>query len=382
MTPDFLALPFLLVYIYILISPGYLNRIQNAILCGICAALAAYAKGYNFYFFAIHFFIIHAIWYYMAINTYSRKRLFTMLTCGLIPYLLLTIPWIYILYRKYGVMGFNTAGHYNLLYFGFGLSSPISKGGLFPLPNATAFSAWEDPYLMVKPDLNTVSMENLIHLFENILRNIIASIDTYQTMSWFAIPVMVYACLYLLKNRIEIYQNKIFIVILSMMIYNAGYLPFLITKRYLYFNMLLLFILGAFFISNHPIEFSLNRKLLIILTAISFLYFPVRDLYANRYAGKENYVIANILQKNNITGNYAANTEYDRTSFLAYFTESRFFGIMARDKELQQGDSDLSLYNIQYFFCWEGESCKCPTNNYKEVSIKELTYPRMFKLGN
>ena len=56
MTPDFLALPFLLVYIYILISPGYLKKIQNAILCGICGALAAYAKGYNFYFFAIHIF--------------------------------------------------------------------------------------------------------------------------------------------------------------------------------------------------------------------------------------------------------------------------------------------------------------------------------------
>ena len=382
MTPDFLALPFLLAYIYILISPGYLNKIHNAILCGVFGALAAYAKCYNFYFFVIHFFIIHAIWYYRAIDTYSRKRIFMMLNCGLIPYLFLTIPWIFILFKKYGVLGFNTAAHYNLLYFGFGLSNPIHSGGLFPLPNATAFSAWEDPYLMTSPVLNSVSIENLIHLFENILRNIIASIDTYQAMSWFAVPIILYACLYLLKHRTEICQHKIFVVILSMMIYNAGYLPFLITNRYLYFNMLLLFILAAFFISSHPTKFSLNKKLLLIFIAISFIYFPVRDLYANRYAGKENFLIAEILKKNKIIGNYTADAEYDRTSFLAYFSESHFFGIMAHSKELQQDVEDLSLCNIQYYLCWAEDSCKCPAHNCKEVSINGLTYPRVFKFGD
>lgn len=378
--PDFLVAVILLSYLTIVIAeyPGI--SLRGSMLSGTLGAMAYFAKGYAFPFFILHFSFINFIPFFSTTDRATKINIARNYLLGMIVFAVITSPWIFLLSQKYGALTISKAGTFNLrLSLIDWQYHPTTHSGFLPPTDPIATSAWDEPSFMPMDNFESVlSYDNLVKIAG---RNIFKTMNVIQDGTVFAITIILISILHLVGAKgDDISKTKIILLVFTFFLYPIGYLPLLIVRRYIYINIFILYVLGAYLIYRYYPNKSMNQSILMLVLCLSFLNVPVRDLYANRNAGRAIYDLSIALRENKVHGNIGSNSRYDSTLFVAFFTHSKFYGVSNTSSSDTELLSDLEKFKISYYFCWDNQSCPSFLSKYPEITNSRFKNLKIYKL--
>jgi len=362
--PDLLVAVLLLFYVRLVIARDYAENPWIAAFCGLLGALAYFAKAYAFPFFAAHFLLVNVCRHIGERDFLRRRNVRRSCLLGLAAFLLLSSAWIGVLYAKYGRLTISTIGEYN-----FRLVNDVSgvsylSDGFAEPPVPTALSAWEDPTQLAEARLKPIDASRVIEdTVSRIGRNILNTIDAYQAGSVFAMASLALTAIGLIGlSPRAMLGNARFLVLLTVLLLPAGYLPLLMNRRYLYIGLLLIYALGGSLLLGVTTWSSRRRTAALFILCFSFMLLPLRDLRANVHFNREIYELATFFAAQGVQGRIASNGSYDRSLFLTHFLAGErkgaaFLGVSRSGASAGELEDALRRHAIDYYLCWAQHSC-------------------------
>ena len=375
-TPDLLVTCILVYYLYFIFNLEYPDSKFNGLMCGITGALAYLSKSYALPFFLAHFILFNVFFYFKSIDKKKRSRILKNLFIGLIIFFTISGAWIGLISDKYGKITMGTAGEYNQNVFG-----PESQGhyeyyiGLVKPPNESAFSAWEDPsYFKMKSWSPFESWDYFKFQIKIILENIIKTVHIIELFSILSILIITVGIVLITKLNINSNsKDKLIYLITTILLYSGGYVIIFTQERYLWLVNILLLIMGGYVLS---LLFKMNylnkarKNIILTLLILSFLMAPFNFLIINFNANKDVYDLSEKLKNDyNFHGNIACNDYLIESDHIAFFTESKNFGMPKKTDNYNKLKAELENYNIDYYMVWG----KSKYDNYLSKDFKEIT---------
>lgn len=287
---DLLQVFFLLGYMHICLQNDFVHKPKKIIWAAFWAALAFYAKAYTFVFFILHITFIFFLAYR---NEVLKKSLIKNYFLAITVFVLAILPWSLLLSQKYGGVNITgNAGKLNLSwYIESGKSFKPDIHLLIPPAYPDAVSFWEDPYLsqdkLIRP------FTSLHHFKKWILRvghTGLIAIRCHLEISIFSIFMLAFFLWHGYKKKsLDLRTNKILGVIFLLPL---GYLAMHIETRYLWLSTFMLLLLVPFFISKIYFRNKSYKKIFILFLSLSFILYPIFDLYKLRYKNKNLFETA------------------------------------------------------------------------------------------
>lgn len=389
-TPDLLLLCLLAYYLNIILRSNYATRTYDGLLCGIIGSFAYLSKSYALPFFLTHFIIFNAI-YYIKGKSEDKKNTLKTFIFGLLVLSVISGIWIYQISNKYGYITTGTAGKFNYALIGPDSKSYSTLDGktnvLREPTNDTAIYAFEDPCINQKITTWSPvdSFSSFIYQLKLIFKNIFNIILMMPTLL-LAIIIGYTLLLGQPHNKVN-YHGITFHPLLTIILYSIGYTPFLIMERYLWIVYILLMLMGCCLMSilfNSDYFSKTKKYIILILFILSFTINPMDQLIHNTNAGKDAFVLAKELdEKYKIKGNIASNTNRDKSLFLSFHLNSRYFGYYDNvdpkisDQELY---NDLIKHKIDYYLVWDGPNSGSGLLNAKEITVETKPSLRIYSL--
>jgi hypothetical protein len=376
-TPDLLVTCILIYYLYYIFSPEYSSKLLNGFLCGLLGSLAYLSKSYALTFFLAHFILFNLIYYFKAITKTEKRKILKNLFLGLTVFFIISGAWIGLISAKYGEVTIGTTGSYN-----YALVGPQSQGqhpmgyqGLLKPPNNNAISVWEDPsYIKINSWNPLTSWDYFKYQMNIIWNNIFNIMNIIESFSVISILVIIGSIWFIIKSRdTSASRSKIIYLLITIVLYSAGYSLVLVIPRYLWLIFILIILMGGYLINllfkNNLINNSM-KKILLILLVFSFIITPINGLI-NGYNAEENiYQLGNILKNNyNLDGNIASNAEWEITTYSVYYAGGKYYGQTKENTTFNELKKELSDNNINYYLVW-GNSKE---NVYLSRCFKEIT---------
>jgi hypothetical protein len=357
-TPDLLATALLLWYFSSILDPGYARNRRAGLICGLLGGFAYLAKAYSFWFYLIHFPLMHLL-HGMGTGPDDWKALRRNFLAGLAVFALLAGTWVGMLGLKYGRLTVSTAGTYN-----FARLHPDSYGsfylnGLHPPPDSGAASIMEDPRdLPVGRWSPLESPRSFGHLLESMARN---AYDIFLYMNRFtplAAAVLLGAVLLIAAGGPGS-QQRLAGLLATMLVYPSGYLVFIPQERYVWVLASLLAVAGGLLLqallAAAPFRGRRPRVLALLFFVMSFMLLPARELprIARDRTGEDIHRFAGQLASQpSIQGNFASDGEWGKSLILTYHLRSRYFGTASGQDEKSLGNL-LDGHGIDYFLVWD-----------------------------
>ncbi len=360
--PDLLVAVILVVYMQRILAPDYGMHCRDGAVCGLLGGLAYFAKAYACPFFAVHFSIV-SLWRYEGeTDPRRRKNIRLALLLGLLTFVAVCSPWIAVLEAKYDRLTVSAAGTYNFnLVHQTGEPSFLEAGFAEP-PDARALSAWEDPPRFAESrweplDPTRIWQDTTLRIVANILH----TVDALQAGSLFSAAIVAFALFRLWGiPRRDLFREPVVLLLLTLVVHPLGYLPLLVDRRYLYFDIFLLLILGAYLLHKHASTATPRGIAAMTVLCLSFALTPVRDLRANLLIHGETREYAHALEQRGVIGNIGSNGEYDLSLYITYFlsrkNEARYLGV-SRPPATEEFAQNLRDYRIDYYLCWPDRPC-------------------------
>jgi hypothetical protein len=287
--------------------------------------------------------------------------------------------------HKYGHFLIGTSGAYNrALTEPKSLGHPMFYAGLLDPPNNSATSIWEDvSFLKIKSWNIFDSANTMIYEIRIICKNIITILSILIDFSLLAIPVFLVALGYLLKIRKQIFSDKIFYLVLFLIIMFSGYAMIAVDPRYIWLSNIVIIITGAKLLNTLFEKIPLRKAIKLVIIGIyifSFLILPLKSIYRSLDEGKDLYELSNRINKLNINGRIASFGDWERSYYLSFQNGWQYYG---RSGNLNESDLEGELMNkmIDYYFVWESDynSLKF-LNKYKEITDGNIDGLRIYKL--
>jgi len=386
-TPDLLFVCLSLGYLNIILAPSYSSSRTVGFACGIMGALLYLAKTYGLPFFAVHFFVINLILFISNKNKSHRAGIRFNYMTGMIIFLLISVPWILLISHKYGYLTIGTAAKFNHNLVGpNALNFPMHSAGLLAPPNSSAISVWEDISNVYMPSWSALtSTSNFIHQIVIIRDNITRAITLFSQNSIFFLFILAGSVIYLIKKGRQFLHDKIFLILVTMLILISGYLLILFEYRYLWLCNILLLISGfklLEIIFQKKSFKQITKVLIITIFAVSFLIQPIIKL---RCASSIYYHIAKInneISPLEIKGRIASDKNWHDCLWLAYFNNWKYYGEKGNLSELKF-KSQLEKYKIDYFIIWEmkGSNFEFIKENYYEITNGTIDEFKIYDLN-
>jgi hypothetical protein len=386
--PDLIVLFILLNYFLYVYSDKYLSKPGYAVLCGILGALAYLSKAYAFYFFIIHFILMHAI--FIIINQDLRKKILLNFSAGMGAFILISAIWISLLTNKYNEFTISTAGKYNLHIISPGKTGHqvVEYAGLLAPQNETAVSAWEDPGALPIDKWNPLgSKEDFFYFLKNIRSNLYTTYGYYTELSPFSFTIILFLIFGLLNKSSlkEKLSSKSTWILLTILVYTSGYCLIFPERRYLLPSYLLILTAGTILLQEvmGRFEFSSWKKLFILaFIALSFFYFPFRYIVSELNRGKTEAMIAREIRENyNIRGNIASDTRWYESLFISYHMNCRYFGVPEKDISEKKLKEDIHRLGIDYYIDWLNDGKDFAISN-KEITNGKSKLYKIYKFNN
>jgi len=355
-TPDILLTCILIFYFSKIFDPHYPDSAWNGILCGILGTVGYLAKTYAFYFFALHFCIFNAIWFWQAADWVMKRRIVRNWFLGILVFFALSAAWVMVLNGKYHQIAFGTGGKFNHALFGpemKGVFPMLSEGFLEP-PDPLAVSAWDDPSFMEVRDWSLFqSPEFFLFQVLRISDNVREVIRIYFGGSVFsAVVLLAYLYLSLSRKRFKLAPN-FFYPLLTIALYPAGYLMICVAERFLWPCFVLIVVMGGCFLSlffRRALAGSVWRGIILAAVVFSFLFPPLLSLKNNLYAGKNLYELAQKLKKYKIEGNLAVNrSNWYEGLYLSHYLGTRYYGQPKAGEDEAELMSEMSKHRIGWY---------------------------------
>lgn len=390
-TPDLLVTCILIYYLYFIFSPQYPNKVLNSVLCGLLGSLAYLSKSYALFFFLVHFILFNSIYYFKSITKGEKRKILKNLFLGLIVFFIISGVWIGLISSKYGELTIGTTGQYNQALIG-----PQSQGqqplyyqGLLKPSSTNAISIWEDPsYLKMESWSPFESEEYFKYQINLILQNILDILNVIESFSLLSILIIAGSLLFIIRSSsISTSKNKISYLLITIVLYSAGYSLILVESRYLWFICILLIIMGGYLIDlsfkNHMFSNSM-KNILLILLAFSFMITPLTGL-ATGYNTEENiYHLGETLKTDyNLHGNIASNDQWELTIYLAYYAEGKYYGQTKENTSYDTLKKELKDNDIDYYIVWGNSKENIYLSpKFKEVTNGNIDYLKIYSLKN
>lgn len=336
---DLLLVVLLLSYFLLTGSEDFLyNRKKNAA-AGVLGALCYLAKAYAFPFFLLHFILLH-----LLLNRKSKE--WSNLLTGLFAFFLICLPWIVLLYNKYGQWMTGTAGKLNMSWY----LVPERNTSLifFPPPHQHAASWWEDPWYTQEHFYTLFSSASLFfHQIRVVLYNTQEWLKILFQISFLAPGILLALTVRFLKQA----QYKDAFALLLLLGLPCGYLLIHIEERFLWTTGFFLLVAGSLFLDVYLKNSGLSRKQVLVVWLLffgSFLVVPVDQLKDSLGKQKEVYTLAQILSQQRVKGSFASNQHIEECMIVAYLNRLVYhtpapgkgsavdYAIAARDSGIQQ----------------------------------------------
>jgi hypothetical protein len=313
---DLLLALLLLLYFHITGSDDFFTSRKKNLAAGVVGALAYLAKAYAFPFFLFHFLVLH-----LVVN--RRNRQWAQVTAGILAFLLVSLPWIILLFFKYNTWMTGTSGKLNMSWY----LVPVRNTTLvfFPPPHSLASSWWEDPWYTQE---RFYTMFSSASLFLHQLR-----VALYNTQEWlkilFQLSVLAPAVIFLLTIRFlkHAAQKEAFWLLLLLGL-PAGYLLIHIEERFLWVTGFYLLPVCILTIEPYLAQLQLSpakQRFIWLLFFCSFLLEPVNQLKDAAGKQKEVYEFAHSLKEEGLKGTFASNTSIETCMIAAYLNKLVYY---------------------------------------------------------
>jgi hypothetical protein len=406
---DFLLLCFLVFYLSIIFRDDYPQKLLYGILCGGLGALAYFTKSYAFPFFLSHFVAMNIIHYIRCKNREEKVKVFRNTATGLVIFLIIASPWIFLISSKYGHFTISNMGKGNfaahapgLPLSGFEVGGPMFHKGFLPPPNDTAISAWEDPSYIwenIESWSPFESIHNLKYFIKLSMKNIIDGILIFQSFSRLSVAIMIAYILIIIPHTLSkhILRPELFYTFFTFILFVGGYVPFHFEPRYLWLINILLLLMGGYLIALlfNDIFFKSNfrKNILVFFFVISFIITPLKS-FLGAGSGNINMDMFSLAMElkniEKVKGNIASNREWEhipihdswhKTFRLAYWLDSKYYGQAKLNISEDALLNELQKYNIDYYFYWsEFNDAPSFLTNYREITQGKISGLKIFSL--
>ena len=375
-TPDLLVVLILVYYLSIIYDSQYSNRLSFGIFCGVLGALGYLTKSYLFFFFLAHFILFNIIYLWKS-NSDVKKKVLKNLLLGLTVFFLISGLWIGTISDKYGKFTISTAGEYNKDIMGPEYSGntpfhPLYEVGLIEPPTSYSTSIWGEPsFTKMKHWSPLDSMDTIQYEFKLIVENIFISFLLIETFFIISIFIIISALIVILKSNVDkLSKRRILYLITTIFIYIGGYTLVVVEWRYFWFIFVLMMFTAFYMVNtlfeNKLINFKMRNILLIILI-LAFVLQPICELFLFADDEDLDYTLSNNLKNLGIQGgNLASNEEWVSMNGIAFYLDSKYYGIPKKTDNITNLEKELSDNHIDYFFVWNDANFVMP--GYKEIT--------------
>jgi len=390
-TPDLLLALLLILYLSLIYDPEYSKSISFGLLCGIIGAITFLTKSFAFPFFLVHFLLFNIILYSKSLKN-QKKIIKKNMLLGLTIFFVLSGLWIATISLKYDELTISTAGGYNQALVGpeykvntfdNGVSPEVYFGLITP-PNNDTTSIWGDPsYFKMNKWSPFDSLKNFNYEIDLIVSNIIYTFKIVESSMFGAIIILIAMIFIIKSSKIDVMtKNKMKYILLTSFIYMGGYWLIIPEWRYLWF-IFILFTLSGFIIIDRLYQrdlISINiRNILLLLMFCLVIFQPALEF---SHFNNEKYIyhdLSNNLELNyNVHGNLASNN-WDQTSAIAYYLNSKYYGGTKKTNNTTLINQELIKNNIDYYFVWDNPQILF-LNDYHEIlnntTIELVIYKR------
>jgi len=396
-TPDLLVAGLLALYVGVVVGAEYPTSPRQSAACGLLGGLAYLAKAYAFPFFLTHFVAVSG---YLMLRRLSDppalRRVAVGAAAGLLVFALVAGSWAGVISRKYSRLTIGTTGSLNLR-LGGGVN-PTETSGLFPLPNETAISAWEDPSNLRRPSSRPVAEAApnagawtrmiLSRAVRAPLRNSMLFLSTLSRLSpaW---PLILLGLLLSCRVARGSAHERCMILLGTLLIYPSGYLLIFIQSRFFWIMTFLLAASAGLAAATLPV---LGRRpwygCWAIVTAISFMLWPAWLIFRlHENVLEETPAVAALLTPTLPPGTrIASDQDWGITNAVAYYLGARYYGSLRADDSAAAQEEQLREHRIQYILLW-GDASRYPfLAAAREVPLESgnalgiLRLPRLFEL--
>jgi hypothetical protein len=271
--------------------------------------------------------------------------------------------WAGALTWKYGHFTLGTSGSVNVAFFSPELRGivPHHQIGLLPLPNPTAYSAWEDPTFYPlrswSPLESPAAMKYAVGLLLGNLKISAKIFLAFSLLSW-----AIFAAVILLGAGKKQSWPRVaaWLWLWTLALYTGGYLPVCVYYRYLALPHLVLLLLGVMVLEhlwNQPYWSGLGRFLLGVLLALSFLYFPSAKLVSHAGSGRAEAELGRRLQELiPPASRLASDSNYYRSLYATYHVGGRYLGKTREDMEPSAVLQELEANDVEFYLVWNKDS--------------------------
>lgn len=389
---DILLTCFLVFYLSIIFNPDYSNN-QHGILCGIIGSLAYLTKSYAFPFFITHFIFMNT-YYYFKYNS-NKSNILKNLALGLAIFFIISGAWTTIISIKYNYLTFGTSGKYNFEEVGpvqHYQGCPIWNGFMNP-PYESSISAWEDPsYFNLKSWNPFSSFKSFFYLLNLIIKNIYKLIGFLYSISYYFPLILIIYLSFLITpvNKLISAPEEKILPIITIFIFCTGYVLVFTEFRYFFIVYILLMFMGGYLLNTLFNSKFLNKgiiSLIIIFFTASLIAMPITSLTNNKHMGKEFYEESLELKEYGIKGNIASNDKYGESLNLAYYLDSRYFGIATNSTTGQkmtdvEFENNLKRYKIDYYIVWNDDKHNQGVLlKYNEITNGKIENLKIYKIS-
>lgn len=345
---------FLLAALRVLVARDFATRPFLWVAYGTLGALGYFAKAY-----ALPFFILHTLVCGRMVLVGHQRRWLPMAAVAIGTLLAVALPWLLLLYHKYGFFTTSTSGSLNMSWYLVG--HPVWKDGireLLPVPYPDSPYYWEDPWLVngATPhfwDSWQLAGSQMLRLGWNLLKFCIATAQH----SVFALVVYAVAVWAVYKQRLrQLFPDGMLVLAASFLLFPSGYWLVNFEGRYLWYMLPLGMVLGSKLLHKQNGMKWLSRVPYPVFV-LSYIVFPIWGLWQMHGIGSAEYKLAQLLKKEHIKGAFIANRPAASMCRLAYFSGNAFYSNFRswQDKE-QEIQQDRARYGVPYYYHFTADS--------------------------
>lgn len=378
-SPDLLIVCFLVFYLNIIFSSNYYSNTYNGLFCGIFGSLAYLSKSYALPFFLVHFILFNLLHYWRFKSKKEKMNILKNLFTGITVFFIISGIWIGTISVKYDKITIGTSGEYNQ-----DLMGPESKGhpvffqGLIKPSRNNAISAWEDPSYIKTNSWSPLNSWDYFNYQINLIRkNIQDTLDILISFSYLSlIIILTYFLLFIRSHKKELLKGGVLYPLLTIGLYSAGYFLIWVEDRYLWIIYILLFLMGGVLLSKLFEYDFFNKEVrytVIVFFIWSFLVTPAFSLthtVENDIDTEGVYDLSQTLKMEyGIQGNIASNDKWQRTLYVSFYLNSKYYGQVKSNISDSKLKSELESNNIDYYFVWDEDKSNLKLlSNYKEIT--------------
>lgn len=374
---DVWQIVFLLGYLLLVTSKGFMQQKWKWILCGITAALAFYAKTYSLYFITLHLPV--ATYLLSGKDRKSPKKWILPAITVLATAWLLLLPWLFAMHEKYGRWALSNAGDINQSWTLKGRKTfdPSIKH-LIPPPHEDSPCNMEDPYFNEPHYFKPWESPQLFAA--QLLRSTISvaqGLYVINEMSPLLLGVLMISAYFIyFRKEQEIFQTNHIILLWAAVIMPIGYILLHFEARYIWLLGYIGIILGAVWLMylRNKMQPALWYALIWIY-AVSYASYGFYDMKLLFRKGEDLYMQAQQINRLGLKGAYTSNDRPTRAPMTALLTGCPYYTIEYPDFPHHELLEEMRRYGVKYYFFYH-EPHDAPSVQFPDESgqpFPELT---------